>query len=483
MKSKVSIKNNKINYFHLFCLAIIYFLSRLFALTKIPIFADEAIYIRWSQIIRTVETLRFIPLTDGKQPLYMWILSIIVEKINDPLFAGRLISIFAGFGSLIGLFLIANYISNYKTALIVSFLYIIFPFTFFFDRMALPDNLLSMFGIWSLFFTFLVSKTKRLDYSIILGIILGLAWLTKSPAIYFISLFLITYIFLNLKKIKLYDFYIIFVPLIISFIIYNILRLGPQFHMIALRNKDYIHPLGEILKHPLDPLKPHLIDYFNLIFFYISLPIIFAFFAKNKYILILCAWALLPVISNSAMAKVFTARYILYSIPPLILIISLGFENLVKKIKYSVLLFILFIPNLILIYNLYFKTNNLKLPQIDMGYLVDWTSGWGIKETSIYLKERSKEVNVIVGTEGYFGTLPDGLQAYTQGTPQLTIFGVGIDIAEIPEKLIDAFNHGDEVYILFNQSRLKIPQTELNKLQLISKYPKPDGDYLVLYKL
>jgi hypothetical protein len=276
----VSIKNNSINYFHLFCLSLIYFFSRLFALTKIPVFADEAIYIRWSQIIRSVETLRFIPLTDGKQPLYMWALSVVIDKFSDPLFTGRLISVIAGFFALIGLFLLTKYIANYRTALFASFLYIVLPFTFFFDRLALPDNMLSMFGIWCLYLSLVVAKTKRLDFTLILGIILGLAWLTKSPAIYFIVLFLITYFLINFKKIKLYDIYLIAIPLFISFCIYNILRLGPQFHMIALRNKDYIHPLVEVLKHPLDPLKPHLIDYFNLIFFYISIPILFAFFAN-----------------------------------------------------------------------------------------------------------------------------------------------------------------------------------------------------------
>jgi 4-amino-4-deoxy-L-arabinose transferase-like glycosyltransferase len=329
----------------------------------------------------------------------------------------------------------------------------------------------------------MVAKTKRLDYSLILGLILGLAWLTKSPAIYFIVLFLITYFSINFKKIKLYDIYLIAVPLIISFVIYNILRLGPQFHMIALRNKDYVHPLFEVLKHPLDPLKPHLLDYIHLIFFYISLPVLFALFAKNKYLLILCCWAFLPVISNSAMAKVFTARYILYCIPSLLIIISLGLDNLLKKYKYSFLLFLFFIPSIILIFNLYTKPQQVKLPAIDMGYLIDWTSGWGIKEASIYLKNRSKKVNVIVGTEGYFGTLPDGLQIYTQSTNQLTVFGVGVNIEKIPEKLIDAQNYGDEVYILFNQSRLKISKTELDKLTLISKYPKPNDDFLVLYKL
>ena len=50
----------------------------------------------------------------------------------------------------------------------------------------------------------------------------------------------------------------------LAFIIYNILRLGPQFRMIALRNQDYVWSISEILKHPLDPLKPHLLNTLSL---------------------------------------------------------------------------------------------------------------------------------------------------------------------------------------------------------------------------
>src|SRR3989344_5804660 len=45
---------------------------RLYNLTYLPIFADEAIYIRWAQIMQAESTLRFLPLSDGKQPLFMW---------------------------------------------------------------------------------------------------------------------------------------------------------------------------------------------------------------------------------------------------------------------------------------------------------------------------------------------------------------------------------------------------------------------------
>ena len=52
---------------------IVFFLFRLINLTILPIFADEAIYIRWSQVMKAEPTLRFLPLSDGKQPLFVWI--------------------------------------------------------------------------------------------------------------------------------------------------------------------------------------------------------------------------------------------------------------------------------------------------------------------------------------------------------------------------------------------------------------------------
>lgn len=496
----------------------IYFLSRLQNLTSIPVFGDEAIYIRWSQIIKNVETLRFIPQTDGKQPLFMWLTAGIFQFFNDPLIAGRMVSIFAGFGSLVGIFFLSvilfptekknknpllfiqeNIYKNYHFGFLNCFLYLSFPFTFFFDRMSLPDNLLSFFSILSLFFSVLLAYFPRLDISLILGGILGISWLTKSPAIYFIALSYLTFFLINIKKIN-YKFLLYpTISALLAFAIYNILRLGPQFHMIAIRNKDYIWSLSEIIKHPLDPLTPHLKDTFQIYFAYISLPIlisaIFGFLVyifNNKHknyisLLIVFFWCFLPILSNAAMAKVFTARYILYTIPSFIILISFGLFSLKKFFKNYLfyIFFLLFISsfNFIWIYKISTNPFLVKLPSTETGYTSEWTSGWGIKEASQYLIQKSQTANVIVGTEGAFGTLPDGLQIYTNQIDHLTVFGVGLDFKQIPYKLIDARQHGDDVYILMNKSRLLLTDVEFRKLNLIAEYPKPLNDKLLLLQL
>ncbi|MBU1117729.1 glycosyltransferase family 39 protein [Patescibacteria group bacterium] len=459
----------------------VYLIFRTLNLESLPVFGDEAIYLRWSQIIKSVDTLRFLPLTDGKQPLFMWLTALNL-KFFSPLVAGRLISVFAGLGTIITLFLLTS-------SLLPSIVYIFLPFTFFFDRLATADNLLSFFGLLSLYLSLKLAKKPRLDLSMILGFVLGLAWITKSPAIYFLVLSLATFLFINPKNIK--KIYFPLLSALIAFIIYNLLRLGPQFGQIAIRNKDYIWSLSEILKHPLDPLVPHLKDVFRLYSYYLSLPFLLSpfiyFFLRKKIkfdrlFIVYFAWFILPLIANAALAKVFTARYILFTLPPLILCSSYFLKPLFSK-NYYLLLILIFSLNIYRIFQISYHPYNLKLPSTETGYITDWTSGWGIKETSQYLISRSKEANVIVGTEGSFGTLPDGLQIYTNNIPQLTVFGVGINIETIPEKLIDAKNHGDEVYLLFNASRLKLTTADTSTLTLISTTPKPDGDSLLLYRL
>src|SRR3990172_12193337 len=82
------------------------FFFRIYRLTHLPIFADEAIYIRWAQVMRAEETLRFLPLSDGKQPLYMWSVIPFLKIFTDPLFAGRFLSVLAGIATIVGVFLV-----------------------------------------------------------------------------------------------------------------------------------------------------------------------------------------------------------------------------------------------------------------------------------------------------------------------------------------------------------------------------------------
>jgi 4-amino-4-deoxy-L-arabinose transferase-like glycosyltransferase len=113
---------------------LIYLLIRLPNLTLQPVFADEAIYIRWAQIAKAEPSLRFISLQDGKTPLFMWAMAPFLIIFEDPLFAGRLLSVTAGLFTLLGVYSIGKRFFNQRVSLIGAFLLAITPFMVFFDR-------------------------------------------------------------------------------------------------------------------------------------------------------------------------------------------------------------------------------------------------------------------------------------------------------------------------------------------------------------
>jgi len=80
-----------------------------------------------------------------------------------------------------------------------------------------------------------------------------------------------------------------------------------------------------------------------------------------------------------------------------------------------------------------------------------------------------KKENVLVGTEGYFGTLPEGLQIYLEKAPRVTVIGLGEPIREISNRLTSGLIN-NSVFLLVNDSRLMV--NNRNNLHLIGQYPK-----------
>jgi len=496
----------------LFLIICFYLFTRIFNLTKLPIFADEAIYIRWSQIMRNVPSLRFVPLQDGKQPLFMWLTIPFLKVINDPLLAGRMVSVFSGFFTLLGVitlpiilsFLNIRKFGHLKISLISSLIYVLAPFTLFFDRMALVDSLLACFGIWSLNLSILLAKNKRLDVAMILGMVLGGALLTKSPAIFFVGLSVLTVGLLSLREDNpriIPILALIGVSLGIAYMMYNILRLGPNFHMLGLRNKDYVRSVSEILSNPIQPTFARLGDIGRYYWHYLTPPLLILGvlglikgIKKFKRLwLVLIFWLVGPLLVQAVIAKNFTARYILFTVPVFILFSGYGLlvmyrlfglsKNTGTELRLAFLV-LLFVPAMFFDYHLWFSPAKANLPKDERaGYLEDWTAGQGISQIAQYLKSLPENSNIVVGTEGHFGTLPNGLEIFVDGIDNVTVIGIGYPVKSIPEPLIESKEAGNNTYLVVNQSRYKIEGSEAERLELIQAYEKPGVDRLLFLEL
>lgn len=471
---------------------ILYFLLRLPNLTLMPIFADEAIYIRWAQVMRAEPTLRFLPLSDGKPPLFMWALMPLFKIFDDPLFAGRVLSVISGFFTLLGALFLGWKFFNPKTGLWAAFLVSVVPFMVFFDRMALVDSMLAAFSIWALNLALLLIEYPRADLAMFLGYIMGGAFLTKPPAFFNILTLPVTLVVFKwatkdrqrqlLKMLGLW-----FLAVTITLGIYNILRLGPGFSNLNTRNQDYIFSVWELQGRPLDPFLPHIGDLRDWlpkmltvpVLLFITLGLILAFIKRNKWAMVVLAWGLIPLIIQMFLLRTFTARYILFSIPPLLFLAGWGISFLFDSLKLKTWLFIVLALIIILPqiaqFNFYLLTDpsRVSLPRSERrGYLEDWTAGYGLKDIALYLIEESKKKSIVVGTEGSFGTLPDGLQIYfdkhthkAPTTNQITVIG---GPATVSAQIREASSRQPTFYVA-NKSRFsEFPEG----LELIREYPK-----------
>lgn len=468
---------------------------RLVFLNSLPIFADESIYIHWAQIMRSEPTLRFLPLSDGKQPLFMWAIIPFMKFISDPLIAGRVFSAFVGFATapLVGL---AYYLlfKKVRPSLLAALLWWVVPFTVFFNRMALVDSLL-VFFIMAAFDCLLVSFIYcRWDFSMLAGFALGAAWLTKSPAIFsFVllpSLLLLPQIDKSKRRNCLLYLGFIMTAYVIAFAMYNILRLGPEFHMIAIRNNDYVFPLSEVLAHPFQPSWSNLQSTLSYFLYYLTpvglvLAVWGIFSDRTNHLfhrLILSAWWLAPLAAQVIFARNLTARYLLFTVPFAILLATHAIEHIASKSRFKYLFYVtaalVIIPALVLDYQLIFTPQSAPLPRRERaGYLEEWTSGVGLREAANQIRTAAAAGPVVVGSEGFFGTPFDALAAYLQDLPQVRVIGVGVWIDSVSDKLTSALDE-NQVFLVVNSSRFHADYQKLG-LELLGAYPKaanPNGD-------
>jgi hypothetical protein len=244
-------------------------------------------------------------------------------------------------------------------------------------------------------------------------------------------------------------------------------------------------PISHAWTNTFDPLIPHLKDFFVWIFSMgpiAILPLVFLsiFVGYRKYlkeILVILAWLLVPVVVQAELGVTYTARYVYYTIPFLFLLSGIVFESKNKLVKISSYILVLAFVTQASIFNFYLLTKPEKanLPRGERsGYLEEWTAGQGIKEISLYLRnENSKNPGkqIVVGTEGFFGTLPDGLEIYVNDLPNIIVKGVGVIVTETPETLKEAVKAGNKTYLVMNKSRYR-GNPEKEGLKLIASYPK-----------
>lgn len=464
-------------------IAIVYFALRSPNLTLQPIFADEAIYIRWAQVMKAEPALRFVSLSDGKTPLFMWAMAPLFKVIQDPLLAGRFLSVLSGLMTLTGVFFLSKRVFGRNVSFWAALIYTVCPYTVFFDRMALVDSMLAAFTIWVVYFAVWLLQSLRLDLAMILGYLMGGALLVKTPAMVNILVLPLSIIgfaksnYSGNKLLKLLLFWA--VAIAIAMIMYNILRLGPGFQQLSSRNADYVFSPVELSGRPLDPFIPHFRDIADWFPKLLTIPILVAVIigivsvvlSFNRMGLVILIWALVPLALEMAFLRTFTARYLLSSIPPFLVLAGAGIDYILRKTRKYKPSFIILTLVLLLPQSLYFDYWLSKDPSLAplpkeerKGYLEDWTAGYGFKEIAAFIMEKKKSQTVVVGTEGSFGTLPDGLQIYLDKASVPIIGG--------PAFITPSVRNAAKNHLTFYVGNKNRVEGSLQGVKLIKEFPK-----------
>lgn len=475
-----------------------YGFTRLINLDILPIFTDEAIYIRWSQIGGNDASWRFISLTDGKQPLYTWFTMVSLRIFSDPLIAGRMVSVGAGFATLIGLiFLTRLLFKSQRITVITSILYIISPFTLMYDRLALYDSLSTTFSVWSLYFAIRLVREVKLDIALLLGMVLGFGMINKTSG--FLSLYLLplTLILFNwkdsqrIRKLTKWTGYVI-IAAIVSQVIYGVLRLSPYFHMIAQKDSVFVYPLSQIFytwrffKGNMSGILDWFINYLTLPIVLSMIPVLFLRKLDWRTKVLILGWCILPMIALAYFGKVLYPRYILFMVVPLLMFSAYFIDFVLSfwklQIRNIILLSLLLFPPVRASYYILFQPIYAPIPYADRGQLIDdWPSGYGIKEVNKFLKTELEKGPIAVFTDGTFGLLPASIEIYNGSNPNLFIKGLWPFPENITSDMLEQVIQ-KPTFLVMNLERLNKENWNVEEVATFRKVTN-GGSSIRLYKL
>ena len=483
-----------------------YWLTHLWGLLSLPVFADEAIYIRWAQLI--IDDWRqylFFPLNDGKTPLFMWLLVPFQFIFSNQLYAARFVSVSIGFFQVLAVGILLRKLNASRGAsLFGALLVTILPFWFFHHRMALTESLLgltltiSLIGVVQ---TVMADPSERDTYLSsseakgLLLLVLGFfsALLTKIPAVLVIPALFIPVFYLvnpekNTKKLIIRKAIIIALGIIGSFLFFATQSIHPAFSQLFSRGGDFLYSSAEVINGRFFDNVLRVPRYFSFFYWYLSVPVLIllliGLFTKSvqKSVHIFFWSGVLYCLPIIIMGKVVHPRYFFPAVLFFTVAAAFSFQGIIAQleavrvrfmVKFSLVLLFAVLLSSIAIHSLSFilpsATSPGEIPFVTEDayqYLEGWSAGYGTAELVAVLKEKTKNTRVAVATEGSFGSLPDGILLYQHGLDVKNVYveGVGFPSTQFPDFFVERAKDFDEVWYVANEDRVSLFVAEFPEL-------------------
>lgn len=500
-------------------LTFLYLSTHFFKLNSLPIFADESIYIRWAQLITDDwQQYAFFALNDGKTPLFIWLLAPFQLLQINQLWSARSVSVLIGLTQVFAIGYFTKILGGKRTAqFLAMFFTLLLPFWFFHHRLAMIDGLLTlcltftMIGIAKIISIPLdIKNTKQLvslkSWQFLLqrtsisamlwtGLGLGAALWTKVPAVLILpSIAVWPWWKKSTFATKLMQLITIGVAVLLGLTVFALLKFSPAFGQLFNRGSDFLYPVSEIVsgtwRQTIGNI-PTYIAYFGVYLGWgvLALNIVGLFTGSAKRLHHVLFWsAILFALPIALLGKVVYPRYFfpaaIFLTINAALVLASGLtsfipsrKQLYSKALYSFLVALFFAQliqySTIFALTSWFAPNAIPfVPADQTQYLTEWSSGHGIAESVALLDTLAADHTVAVATEGFFGTLPDGVLVYQHGknVTNLYVEGVGQPVNSITQKFYDRAINFDQILLIVNSHRL---QLDLPQSQLLANYCRP----------
>lgn len=484
----------KFNTVHIVCSLVLgYLFTRLVSLTVLPMFTDEAIYIYWAKFIQTNHSNWFISLTDGKPPLLIWMISLLLTVLPADwyLVAGRLPSVFAGTVTIVGLWTLCRHLfPKTVVAPVAVVLYILSPFALTYDRLALYDSLLASTMVWSIYFALRTADTHKHTDAYAWGLTIGLGFLSKSPAVMYWMLLPALLTVSNIKRSFAWTRFAVnaVTASSIAILIQSTLRVSSVYHLMDAKNSQFQRSISAILQDPFHNVHSQLrtlvvwqAEYVTpVVFITAVLGLLLLVRHRPRLAMILAGLWILPLMAFAVVASIIFPRYIFFTVIPLYICAAFAFEYamaLVNRDKQVIIrIFLILVmtaqANVTILTLLTNPAVATGIPETDYEQLVsNHPSGYGL--TTVYQRldeEIAKHGTIVLVTEGTFGLLPYSPMLRYWDDPRITIDprwpleGVPVDLGEKYP--------GKTVYILYKD---KLSAEQIIGVDPLLRIDKPGG--------
>lgn len=477
----------------IFVLIIFYLTTRLVNLTILPIFNDEAIYLHWGLIeLSDIPRYLFYSLYDGKQPLLMWVFGAMQRLVEDPLLAGRLVSVMTGLLTMVGLYELGKRFFGRETGVLAALIYIIIPIFAFYDRQALMESSVACIGVWMCYWNLRNIERPRYENIFWLGFLVGLGLFIKSSVSIFLANIILIGAYVLYKKnknkffIKKYIF-VIFGSFGLALIILYPLFSQPDFMKIITMNSRYSFTLNEILQFPWIKWLQNVQATVELLWWYVT-PFLFVLciygmgaMRKGSFSIYLILWFILSLLFFIVFTKNPSPRYIVTFLPLVTIFCAQAFLSLPKKVL-PWAFFISFLFPLIHLVLLLFSPLNYfysmerftRYSDIDT-YVSGPVAGYGILEVAKYISDQAGRGYALVEMKSNNGNPEDSLYLYLRLNPHVSVLVRGFDCENYKSANKSQVYFVSRDYDLGGNDRC---------LQEVKRFYKPGGkSFFGVYKL